>query len=484
MGERNNIILAAVLVVLGVACAGLQLYASLNYDLNPDEVGVMHIGWLLLKGEKPFIDFMEHHPLLFFYLFVPFAKLGTGVAEFFTLIRVFSWCCWLATMGAVWMLLRNVASRIACAVALVLLALHWPWSMDLRIVRSDIAMIPIFLLSLALLLRGWRRRSPGLLAISGAVYGLALAVLPKVILFAPPIALWMIVELLRERDDRRRLVLLWTGWIASCCAVGGGILLLYILIFPDFWFWNVTFNQVFPAAMEISRGVPYLLHMLRVIVLPSPMLAALAVFGAAVSIRKFARSGALLIAIGFAFYFVMAWWRLPPFTQYYLPLYACLAFFAAIGVDRIKVRWKPGAMAVVISVGVALAGGQWFYYAYGAASAADRLNMISYMLDVSKEGDRFLACPPYHPVMRYDAGYVWMNYAHMQRAFDRLGDERRIDWREGLVEDPPEWIIPFYPRVVDWCYTSQDLPRELLDRYDSVEGPVPLLRLKSARKSD
>jgi hypothetical protein len=124
--------------------------------------------------------------------------------------------------------------------------------------------------------------------------------------------------------------------------------------------------------------------------------------------------------------------------------------------------------------------------ASGAIESGTRLKeylgVMQHMLDVSKPGDTFLACPAVHPVLRGDASYYWLIHTNAKRALGEIQGAPKISWREDMLRKPPTWIVPRAPK--EHCYKLEEIPRELAPLYEPVAAPLPLYRLKSEARPE
>ena len=69
-GETNKKFFWSIALLTGIvaACFSYNLYTSffpVSLDIIGDDAEYLHVAYLLGQNQKPFVDFMEHHPMLF-----------------------------------------------------------------------------------------------------------------------------------------------------------------------------------------------------------------------------------------------------------------------------------------------------------------------------------------------------------------------------------------------------------------------------------
>jgi hypothetical protein len=361
-------------------------------------------------------------------------------------------------------------------VAVLFLAVGVQWFRSFGEARPDILMLPLILGSLLLLLDGGRIRPRAAYALSGLLFGLATAVIPKTAPLVPALAIWFAACV--ATSPRRGEELLRIGVWGAAAAVAAGLpTLAQVLHYDGYWFWVYDFNRAFFRAFAGDRGPMQLCYVLREAFKWNPLLSVSALVGVVVVARERSlwRRGSLVLLV-LVFQLLSLWKFSAQHVQYFLPALSMVAVLAAAAFGRLAAGRTKVLFAVVSSLffaGMLLAASDRFD---SPRTSRRYLAAMQYLLEVSEPGDRFLACPAMHPLLRPDAGYYWMNYKFVEKALDEVPDGPPMDWKGDLVKDPPEWIMPRLD--MSYCYDFEDLPEELLSRYEYVKAPVYLMRRK------
>jgi len=466
------------LVAIFAALVGFQLWASLHYVYSQDEIEHLHVSWLILNGKAPFLDFFEHHPPLYNYLLIPIVAACDTIRELFVASRLVSFAIWAATMVAAWKFLRLASSRFAAASVLMLVAVDYRWAMSFVELRPDTLMMLLMILSLLMLVTGFGHGARWRIVISGALYALSAVILPKAIAIAPALLIWFLVDAYLS-DDRMRRAGCFALWALCAAIVGGGLLAFFLWRYPDFWFWNVTFNGALSEMYGGERGLGALVLAAWMFIRSNPLLVPLAGAGMVLTFSRFKKMRiGLLATIICLIYLVVLSQFMFSFKQYFVPLVFFSAVLAALAVDWFRSLVSLRIIAGVLVVGLVLAGS----YSIGRMRlrpAADRhVEVLQGMLDSSESEDRFLACPPIHPILRGDATYLWYNYSKFVPAFEKFSDHHVPDWREEVRKSPPDIVVPVNRLYDDQCYSMDEFPRDLAPRYEVRQGDVPFLLLK------
>ena len=259
-----------------VVAAGLLLlrivaiYATVDVRLNHDEAEHLHVAFALERGERPYLDFIENHPMLF-NLAVVAVKRAFGpdtVLGLHMLLRVF---VFMAFAGCVYFIYRicadygrNAGGSLRTSSLLLLVFMFFgilpEASSYLWDVRPDWF---CYLLSLACIhahlrahVRATSEWTPEVyvrLGIGGIAGGLATAVLPKSLHIFAPYAIVLSIAFgrqykLRTMDTRRLLQ-------GNLLFVTGGMLGLFAAVALELSLTNATFDSYYAANFIINRSI-------------------------------------------------------------------------------------------------------------------------------------------------------------------------------------------------------------------------------------
>lgn len=209
----------AVLLLLTVFAVGE--WRDLNRGLHGDEVEHLHATLLVKRGLRPFADFFEHHPPLFWAMLRPLAPDATGTAamrRFASRARLFSGAAIaLAILSMVALLWRATGGSRSVVVtyAGIVLSLGNLWRNGLGDIRPDSTALGIWWFGTALVLlarRPWAR---------GAGIGLVFAasvVKPQWPLASIVVAVFFVLTV--RRDVRGLLVGAASAAVPAALAIG------------------------------------------------------------------------------------------------------------------------------------------------------------------------------------------------------------------------------------------------------------------------
>ena len=426
---------------VGVVFALLVLHAARS-GFDHDEIVYLHASWLVSHGQKPFQDFVEHHPPTLLYLLAPLTRLLEGSPP-----RGLVLAARLLNLGLLALLLAVFARVVKPLVrprdtawaSLVLLGCFFFLRNSLE-VRPDPWMNVLCFIGLwqwLVYLRAGGRLRPAVLA--GLCFGAAVAFLPKAVFFLGLVALGTALALHGRvawaRAGRGAAVLL----AAALLPLGGlGLALWRARLWSDFVFWNYTFTRFYYWHTHFDG--PSALETLLVSLGEDPLLWVGGLVGVAFAARSVWRREAepeVAIAASVVLGFIAALFRTRwPFSHNLLLMQPLLALLTAVVLDRLDSGRLRTAAGVLLSTRVAVP-------------------------------------PPSNPIFRPDAFFFWFNSEYFATAYldwcqlngappTRVEGDRRV-WRE----HPPRFV--YVPKgEPSWA------PFEFAQhRRDYVETDVP-----------
>jgi len=441
---RTEVVLLAATITCGLATWTVGI-DTLAYDY--DEVMRAHSIWLTAQGLRPYRDFLDCHPP-YFALLTPLARTDADPAAFLRSLRVSS------AIGN----LVFLAGLAALGMLSVPSARHWA-VLGLAIVAFHPAILE-FLVEFRI--DGWgyaiatwsiyrfRRSSGGIYRCFelGVFPGIAsfllcpkLALLPALIIVAEQVVNW---------ESGRRAARAVAAYIAGV-AVAGAMFALYLA-------WQgINIDRTFEllvryhAVSNANSGVRTLWQTIAVGGLLAWLIFAGALTWSFVHIRTRSRPEAYELGLG-AWLVIQALIVAYPYKQYYAPWFLfASAFLVRLGaaVANILPRARIGVfvMACALTViGDLRTAQQWSR----AAEAKTQQLFMHWMNRVTHPEDRVVASPPFHPIYRYDAFFVWFT------TFDTGGfDTEQIlarlptfqphvtaaRFRQELAEFPPALVV-------------------------------------------
>jgi 4-amino-4-deoxy-L-arabinose transferase-like glycosyltransferase len=181
-------------------------------------------------------------------------------------------------------------------------------------------------------------RRPGAAFWPGVLYGLAFLMKQHGIFFM----LFGALYLVRHRSSLRTLATFAGAAIVPYALTC--VILWRAGVFPNFWFWTVTYARAYAARVPLSTGIAYLSSTIHEIWAASPALwvmAALGLFG--VFWTRETRPRAAFALVLLAFSFATACPGLLFREHYFIPMLPAVALLAGVAVQWVGRSWLPPA---------------------------------------------------------------------------------------------------------------------------------------------
>ena len=403
-----------------------------------DEVENVHAGWLIHKGQLPYVDFFHHKPPFYWQfvsLYYRFAGDDLGVMLW---ARHFMLFTFLLAVAFTFLIGRELFDEWTGWAAAGLLAsnevIHFPAIEP----REQGWMLAFLLAGLWIFLRSWRRSfrwHQGLLA--GALLGAAYAIHPRA---GYPI---LAVALVTAFDCQ-----FTCGWKTA----------------RERWFALSVFSAAFLALVSI----PYLLYGLsfhRLLYDVSLTVADVDRFSPAMGLANFylhTYATLPLAILGLAFCLLAVWKsaRLRtaafaalcffamvnaqvlsnprPFVQAF---YSAGPFAALLGASTVHGLFRRFPSSAACAVAALLAGGFYFSQLRPPFWTAPNDYVVSesrarFLLKVIPPDERYLGMES-HPIFRLDGSRYWFDMNHVMRSLQLLDPTFRHDWVAELEQTRP-----------------------------------------------
>lgn len=396
---------------------------------DPDEIEAVHSAWKILKGERIYVDFFQHHhPLLYAYLAPIIAICGerpaTIVACRLAMLPFFA-----GIAGGAFVLGRRVFGGPAAKIGLFLLLCSWPLIFKAVEIRPDVPQVMFGMIALALLFgRGGASARATVIRYSlvGLCLGVSFLFLQKAV-FA--IAGVLAVTAWRIRCKE-------VGWVALVALMGGmagalisfGIWVVGCQMVAEYLFLNWTLNAHFRARYAFApfAGVMFITQ---------PLTVAFALAAVIWCLRDRRQRELVCVAaiLGGA---VVAARRAWP--QYWLPVLPLVAMFAGHGLAALLKRRRV-LLAVLLVCSALTPPIVEAIRALGFNR--HQMEKIGYVLSITGPGDRVYDPSLQFNLFRDDVDYFWFSTGERQV----LGAYRAL---RPYPYDVCERIDRFKPKVI------------------------------------
>lgn len=136
-----------------------QLFIISIAPIDCDEMEHLHASWLVYKGKIPYKDFFEHHNPLFWYILIPFFFLFRDNVLIFPFTRIFMLFMNLLILFVTYKIAREWFGRIYSLLVIVLTLFENNYFVSIPIIRPDVPMTLLWLLSFYLFLQAKKYKS-------------------------------------------------------------------------------------------------------------------------------------------------------------------------------------------------------------------------------------------------------------------------------------------------------------------------------------
>ena len=386
-----------------IVVAALAIHCAIS-SCDHDEIEHLHAAWLVVDGQRPFVDFLEHHPPTLWYALAPIVRAFEGELQSAILI------CRLLNLGALVLSLKALqrsAGRAAPMATLLLLGswLHLRNSIE---IRPDPIMAALCSAALLAWLRYLRSGRAGAALLAGACAGAATATLQKGAAFSVLLLAGTFLAASSSHPWRAttRGSMLFAG--AAAVPVGAFAFALWRAgMWTDFWFWNFSFNRFAYLQAQVAVLSPW--STLGVALADQPLLWIAGLTSAALTLYRFVRRDrraepaqltCSVIVLGLLAGLAASSF---PFSHNLLMIAPPLAL---LGADLLE-ESPRATMAATWICGVLIAKTLIFSTLY--RENAGHRQVQEWLLAHTRAGDTVYVPPPYHPVFRRDAGYFWFD---------------------------------------------------------------------------
>jgi 4-amino-4-deoxy-L-arabinose transferase-like glycosyltransferase len=388
----NRLFWAALAVL--VACLA---YRSATRGLRVDESETIHTAWLVSQGERPYVDFFQHHHPLLYYVLSPVVaacgeRVGTLVA-----CRLVTLLFMAGILAATYWLATRLFDRSAALLAALCLITCSGFIERALEVRPDVPQTLFGLLAIVLFFPKEGPVRARSYFFAGLCLGVAMLFLQKAVFTIAALGAVLLYRLARKEAKLTDL---------AACAAGGFLALLPFGIWLAVWnspgeyyFLNWTLNQhsldrfsILPAAMNVYHD--------------STLLFVFAAVGATLFLvnarqRELVAVAAILLA---SLFVVRA-----PYGQYWIPIFPLVAVLAGHGLAAVW-RDRPRMAALFLAFVVVLPVTTGIHQALHGnyLSLWKQWEKSAYVLAVAGPNDRVYDGQLSFNFFRHDIDYLWL----------------------------------------------------------------------------
>lgn len=416
MGRQNTSAFPAILLILLFLMALWWIWSGL-YD--HDEIEHLHAAWLVAQGQRPFVDFFEHHHPMLWYLLAPLTGIITTPHLLVVVVRIMNLALLAVLVGSPFRSLSRwlvPAGDWRWAAILLLSSSLFSWgSIE---VRPDPPMCLLCFVALWWWVRYLRDGLRWQAAASGLMFGLAVVMLQKALVTLGLTIIASVGLLLLHRHERDCVHRIGSGMVAmiSAALVPTGT---FVVIFgtsgmwKEFYFWNYTFNKTyFSLAPMVVPSVKFLLNLDR-IVKDCPLLCVAGGVGIGLFVRDLAISwkrwdarcdAAAIMLFVFGGHLVFLLQNSFCFKQDLLMLFLLLGAFSGYTLSWMMRKNAGKTFVMIVATGaVAVLG-----ITYGSAETNGWQGKYhEVILRWTEKEDPIAVSPNVHPIFRKDAFFFW-----------------------------------------------------------------------------
>lgn len=396
-------------VLLGGMLLAL-LRVSLRRVFNQDELEAIHSGWRVLQGERPYVDFFQHHHAYLYYVLARVIDLVGETTNAVIAARLVHYTLLCGMLGVTWALAVELFDRRTAPAAVLILATTVVFVEKAIEVRPDVPQTLLGLAGFLLFVRHGRTRSTTTLVLAAVALGLSFLFLQKSLFLIGLVALAGAARVVAGYMTLREL------------AIAAAALLLTLL--PDYaWlasqgalatYWDLNWRFNLPQSDAFSP-VFGLVESYR----ESTVLWLFALVGAVTCLRGWRQRELALVAAGLL---VSLFLVKRPWPQYYMVLLPLLSVVAAHSVYTLLAPREALATAVLL---LGTVPGVYELAVDKMYTNERQLRGIEYVLSVTEPGDAVHDGASTVNLFRPDLDYFWFGVSDdrlLERYRELIGD--------------------------------------------------------------
>lgn len=405
----------------------LALYSALFRLFDHDEFEALHSSWLVFSGQTIYVDFLQHHHFLWYYVLTPlFTLFGEGTHTIIA-ARLLSLALTLGIALLVYRIAALVYSR-QVGILSVFFLLTTITFVDKSIeIRPDVPLVFFELLSVLFLLQYFQSRKVHKLILSALALFVAFLCLQKAVFLGFLVGTVMLYKIYHKQMPWRDFFAYATVWAVLIALFGWYVSRVFGL--EQYFFLNWQLNTVLLNTFPLYKYLSWSL-------VQNPLLWGLFILALGLAAVRKERSVITFIALGLLSCIFLT---KSPFPQYYLMSLPFIAIVAANAFMRLP--WvAPRFQVVLLSVSLVWSVGAWWYM-YDGSNVA-QLARVQYVLDVTQPTDLVYDGDAQFNIFRKDIGYFWFSLRPKNGVLTsyRLLREYPYNTYESIAEKKPKII--------------------------------------------
>ncbi len=421
------IILGSILVVI--------LFHSLNRFFDHDEFATIHTSWKMLRGEKIFVDFFQHHNPLFYYMLIPIiGALGDNIHTVIA-IRLIVFLIIPLILLATYLIAKKIYNNETGIISLVLLVCTFSFATKVMEIRPDVMETLFALVSILFLFFYFEKRNLKYLILSSFLLGISFLIFQLALFLGFLIGCLLLFDVYKKNISFRDVLIYFFAFLFTL--VPYGIYLFYTNSFYTYfqlnWILNMKFLLRFPPFDLLIQT--YTMSTILIVF----YFLGLLFFMKTLNQR---RIGFLSFGLLLSIFFVRH-----PYPQY---LMLAMPLIAMISASAIYAIFK-NKRALLFAVLILSIGSQASWLAQGARNSnGEQLKKIAYVLSITNANDSVYDGEIFFNIFRNDVDFFWYNVGplHALETFQTMTDYK-YDIYEIIDRVKPKVISNYHIGYMD-----------------------------------
>lgn len=389
---------------LWIVFGGLLVLIFLNSlwrYFDRDELEVIHTSWKILKGERIFQDFFQHHHPFFYYLLVPLVALcGESIITLIT-ARIFVFLMFLGILFISYYLAAKIFNKKIALIALILLSSSPVFYTSTLEIRPDVPQTLAGLLALLFLFNHFKSRSRKKcknLILSACFAGISFLFLQKAIYLAFILGALILWQVLRKNIPWRDCLIYFLVFVLTLAPY---FLYLYFShTISLYWTFNWVLNLKFLNHFSPWGTLKYI-GKTNVILSLFSLIGLILLFSLHTKIQQ-KYLGLIALGLFLSFFTVRA-----PYAQYLMSAVPLFAIIAGWGLYALFKNSK-GAIVFFLILSILFSAKDLGKIITKSDNKA-QLEKINYVLSLTPPSDYVYDGEPEFNLFRKDIHYFWFS---------------------------------------------------------------------------